>query len=139
MCVEQQKAVNECARVTKPGGYVGLNESTWIKEPPPELPEQVTRSLGGNLDIQTPEEWRALLESSGLKDVIAKASAITAGSEISNRLRRLGGVKGVARIMARMPSVLIKRSVYTSFVKDAFSTPRELFSYWGYGVYVGRK
>ena len=80
-----------------------------------------------------------LLESSGLNDVVAKTSPITAGSEISHRLRRLGGVKGVARIMARMPSVLIKRSVYASFVKDAFSTPKELFSYWGYGVYVGKK
>lgn len=135
----KEKAASEFVRVAKPGGTVGINESTWIKEPPPELPEQVMRSLGGNLDIQTPEEWRELLESSGLKDVVAKTNPISAGSEISNRLRRLGGVKGVARIMARMPSVLIKRSVYTSFVKDAFSTPRELFSYWGYGVYVGKK
>jgi len=30
----KQKAVNECTRVVKPGGYIGLNEPTWIKTPP---------------------------------------------------------------------------------------------------------
>jgi ubiquinone/menaquinone biosynthesis C-methylase UbiE len=136
---DKEKAASEFVRVAKPGGTVGINESTWIEEPPPELRAQVVRSFEGHLNVQSPEEWRKLLESSGLKDIAVKTSPIAAGSEISNRLKRLGGVKGVARIMARMPSVLIKRSVYRSFVKDAFSTPRELFSYWGYGVYVGRK
>ena len=32
---DKQKAVNEYVRVLKPGGYVGLNESTWLKTPPP--------------------------------------------------------------------------------------------------------
>ena len=35
---DKQKAVNEYVRVTKPGGYIGLNESTWLKAPlPPEV------------------------------------------------------------------------------------------------------
>ena len=35
---DKQKAVGEYTRVTKPGGYVGLNESTWPKVPPaPEM------------------------------------------------------------------------------------------------------
>jgi arsenite methyltransferase len=32
---DKQKAVTEYVRVTKPGGYVGLNESVWLKVPPP--------------------------------------------------------------------------------------------------------
>ncbi|MBN1812284.1 MAG: class I SAM-dependent methyltransferase [Anaerolineae bacterium] len=135
----REKAMEEFARVAKPGGIIGINESTWIKEPTPELRAQVTRSFKGNLDVQTSEEWRKLMEGSGLKDVVVRTGAITAGSEVSNRLRRLGGAKGLARIMSRMPSVLVKRPVYRSFLKDAFSVPKELFSYWGYGLYVGRK
>jgi arsenite methyltransferase len=135
----KDKAASEFVRVAKSGGIVGINESTWIKEPPPELRAQVARSFEGALEVQSPEEWQELLRGSGLKDIAAKTSPIAAGSEVSNRLKRLGGVKRVARIMARMPSVLIKRPVYRSFVKDAFSTPKELFSYWGYGVYVGKK
>ena len=33
----KQKAINEYKRVAKVGGYVGFNEVTWIKPPPPEL------------------------------------------------------------------------------------------------------
>jgi len=32
---DKQKAVSEYARVTKPGGYVGLNETAWLKVPVP--------------------------------------------------------------------------------------------------------
>ena len=42
---DKQKAVDEYARVTKPGGYVGLNESTWLKVPPP--PEMVAWASPG--------------------------------------------------------------------------------------------
>jgi len=136
---QRREAMGELVRVTKPGGCVGISESTWIEEPPPELRAQVTRSFEGHLDVQTPEEWLALLEAGGLRDISTHVSEIAVGSEISNRLKRLGGVKGLARVMSRVPSILIKRPVYRSFLKDAFSMPKELFSYWGYGVYVGKK
>jgi arsenite methyltransferase len=136
---ERRKAMGELVRVAMPDGCVGISESTWIKEPTPELRSQVTRSFGGSLDVQTPEEWQVLLETSGLQDIYTRVSEIAVGSEISNRLKRLGGVRGVARIVAGMPSVFIKRPVYRSFMKDAFSMPKQLFSYWGYGLYVGRK
>ena len=37
---DKQQAIRECVRVTKPGGYVGLNEMFWIKEPSPEIAGQ---------------------------------------------------------------------------------------------------
>jgi arsenite methyltransferase len=135
---DRESALDEFVRVARPGGVVGINESTWIEEPPPELRAKVTRSFGGNLDVQSPEKWRALMESGGLRDIAVKTSPIAAGSEISNRLKRLGGVKGLARIMSRTPAVLAKHPVYRSFLKDAFSMPKELFRYWGYGLYVGK-
>lgn len=136
---EREKAVSEFVRVTKPGGYVGVSESTWIKDPTAELRAEVTASFGGNLDVQSPEEWQALLEAGGLKDIVARTNEITVGSEFSNRIKRLGGAKGMARLWARMPSLLIKRPVYRSFIKDAFAMPKEVMSYWGYGLYVGQR
>lgn len=136
---DRKQAVAEFVRVTKLGGYVGISESTWLREPTPELRAEVTQSFGGNLDVQSPEEWRALLEAGGLKDVVAKTNEITVGSEFSNRIRRLGGVKGMARLWAKMPFLLIKRPVYRSFIKDAFSMPKEVISLWGYGLYVGQR
>jgi hypothetical protein len=33
-------AIRECVRVAKPGGYVEVNETVWMEEPPPERAEQ---------------------------------------------------------------------------------------------------
>ena len=43
---DKHRAIQECVRVTKPGGYVGLNESFWVEAP---SPEDVARAgaLGG--------------------------------------------------------------------------------------------
>jgi len=51
---DKQRAVNEYVRVTKPGGYVGLNESTWVKVPPtPELVVWASLDLGANVQPLT--------------------------------------------------------------------------------------
>jgi len=135
---DREQAVDEFVRVAKPGGYVGISESTWVKEPSPELRERVSRSLGGNLDVQMPEEWQALLEGSGLKDVVARVVNISARSELVNRTRRLGGIRGMMRMWLKVPSVF-RRPEYRGFMKEALSTPKEALTSWGYGLYVGRK
>src|SRR5512137_1728828 len=38
---DKAQAIRECVRVTRPGGYVGLNEGLWMKQPSPELITQV--------------------------------------------------------------------------------------------------
>jgi ubiquinone/menaquinone biosynthesis C-methylase UbiE len=62
---DQPRAIRECVRVAKPGGYVGLNETVWIEESPPERVEQA-REWGTS--ILTAEAWQALWEGSGLQD-----------------------------------------------------------------------
>ena len=53
---DKQRAVNEYVRVTKPGGYVGLNESTWLKvPPPPEVVAWAYQDLGANVKAMTSE------------------------------------------------------------------------------------
>ena len=63
---DKQGAVNEYVRVTKPGGYVGLNESTWLKvPPPPELVAWASQDLGANVKPLTSGDWVGLLERAG--------------------------------------------------------------------------
>ena len=51
---DKQKAVNEYVRVTKPGGYVGLNESVWLKAPPPpEVMAWTSQNVGANVQPLT--------------------------------------------------------------------------------------
>jgi SAM-dependent methyltransferase len=42
---DKPRAIGECVRVTRPGGYVGLNETYWIKEPSPEMVARVRASV----------------------------------------------------------------------------------------------
>ena len=44
---DKRRAIQECVRVAKPGGYVGLNESFWIEEPPPEIVARARASRYG--------------------------------------------------------------------------------------------
>lgn len=41
-------AIRELGRVTKPGGYVGINEMFWLAEAPAALAPQVQAILGGD-------------------------------------------------------------------------------------------
>ena len=134
---DKQRAVNECVRVTKPGGYVGLNETTWMKAPTPELLAYLSRTFG-HLELLTPEGWRQLLEGSGLRDVIARVHEITVRSEFVGRIQRLG-VKNMLRIWYEFLVLSIRRPAYRDFLKEALSEPKELVEYWGCGIYVGRK
>jgi len=135
---DKQRAVNQYVRVTKPGGYVGLTEAAWIKAPPPKLLSYMSRTFGDNFEILTPEGWEELLESSGLRDIVGRTYEITARSEATSRIQRLG-VKGILRVWYRFLVLSIRRPAYRSFLKDALSEPKELLEYWGYGIYVGRK
>ena len=45
------------ARVVKPGGHVGVNESIWTRDPPSEVAD-LARDMGA--EVKTPETWRLL-------------------------------------------------------------------------------
>ncbi|UCC75736.1 MAG: methyltransferase domain-containing protein, partial [Anaerolineales bacterium] len=71
LLVDKQTGINECARVTRPGGYVGLNEMTWLKaDPPPDLIDYYFRTTGSQ--PETSDAWEELLRSSGLTDIVAR-------------------------------------------------------------------
>jgi arsenite methyltransferase len=139
---DKQKAVDEYARVTKPGGYVGLNESTWLKvPPPPEMIAWASQDLGASVKPLTPAEWVGLLEGAGLSDVIARISDINVRDEARGILRRYG-LGGMLRVMGRTVSLYARNPEYRSFVKGVRQdgvTPENLDEYFGYGLYVGRK
>jgi arsenite methyltransferase len=135
---DKQKAVDECVRVTRPGGYVGLSEATWTKEPSPELLTCLSRALGGSLQVLDAGGWRRLVEESGLRDIVARTHEITVRSEAVNRFRRMG-LKHIVRVWCRTLSLLTAKPAYRDFLKEVLSEPKELIEYWAYGTYVGRK
>jgi arsenite methyltransferase len=115
---DKQKAVQEYARVTKPGGYVGLNESTWLKvPPPPELIAWASQDLGANIGPLTSSEWTELLANAGLSEITTKIFAINLRDEGKGMLRRYGW-GGMLSIMGRMLALYATNPAYRKFVKE---------------------
>lgn len=139
---DKQKAANEYFRVTKPGGYVGLNESTWIKYPPTlEMEAWVKQDVGGNAEPQTTEAWKALLENAGLQEIESIVSPIKVADEAKGMMARYG-CSGILRIYRRLIGLYIRSSDYRAFVKRVSKegvVPQNLEDYFGYGLYIGRK
>ena len=139
---DKQKAVNEYVRVTKPGGYVGLNESTWLKSPPPpELVAWASQDLGANVNPLTSSEWVGLLETAGIRETVVKNCEVNVQDESKGILRRYG-CGGLLGVFWRMLSLYVKNPAYRKFAKEVQKdgiTPKNLDEYFGYGLYVGRK
>ena len=139
---DKQRAVNEYARVTKPGGYVGLGESTWLKvPPPPELVAWAAQDLGANVEPLASDGWVGLLEGAGLREIVVRPYAISVRNEAKEISRRYG-CGGMLGVFWRMLSLYATSPAYRSFVKEARGggvVPENLDEYFGYGVYAGRK
>ncbi|MBA7507359.1 2-methoxy-6-polyprenyl-1,4-benzoquinol methylase, mitochondrial [subsurface metagenome] len=136
----KQKAASEYVRVTKPGGYVGLNECTWIKAPPPELAEYLCRTMGAEFP-DCNNGWKELLEGTGLRETIARIYKTNALSQWVNEVRQFEFLDFL-RAWYRFLFLFIKSPACRRFAKEALSMPKSifgLFKYFGYGIYVGRK
>ncbi|MFO7684073.1 MAG: class I SAM-dependent methyltransferase [Chloroflexota bacterium] len=139
---DKQKAVREYARVTKPGGYVGLNESAWLKTPPPpEMIAWAAQEVGASVKPLTPDEWVGLLDLAGLKEITTKTYPIDLQEEAQGILQRYGW-GGMLRVMGRMLRLYAANPHYREFVKRVRQggfVPEHLDAYFGYGLFVGRK
>jgi len=139
---DKQRAVKEYARVTKPGGYVGLNESTWLKvPPPPEMVAWVSQDLGAQVKPLTTEGWTGLLEGAGLTEIVVNVREVRVREEAKGLVRRYG-YGGMFRSIYRGLVMYARNPAYRRFVKEVRQegiTPDNLEEYFGYGIYVGRK
>jgi arsenite methyltransferase len=140
---DKQQAMSEYARVTKPAGYVGLNETTWLKTPvPPELAVYIKRDLSMNAEVQTKDGWVDLLLGAGLEIVSAKACTVDMGSEAKGLITRYG-CREILKVWYRMLRLYLRDPDYRVFVKEATGqsgpAPRDFAEYAGYGIYVGQK
>ncbi|MEM2928016.1 MAG: methyltransferase domain-containing protein [Nitrososphaerota archaeon] len=138
---DKQKAIKECVRVVKKGGYIGFNEETLIKTPPTkEVIEYLSYAYDVKVEILTSNEWKKLFENAGLKEIIIKEYKFGAGLSDYMDGIKLIGLKYAPKMFYRFLSAYIKSSAFRKYVKEKFiNYPKELFDYVGYGLYVGRK
>lgn len=140
---DKPKALREFMRVTKPGGYIGLNESCWLRTP---VPQEVHDFLSGGLfcgaKLETAGYYQDLLQESGLQNVFASTYAMTARGDVLDRAKWFG-VRGIltntCRIVNFSLSSPANRKAIQSILAMQRQMPANLYEYYGYGLFAGRK
>lgn len=140
---DKANTLRELIRVCKTGGYVGMNESTWLAEAvPPEIIGAL--EMGGfvGAKLNTVDEWRAILNASGLQDIVIKTYPTSANDDLMDRLKWFG-FKGILRNILRMRAFAAasaaNRAALTHFITLSRRIPSKFWDFYGYGSYVGRK
>ena len=134
---DKQRVVSEYARVTRAGGYVGMNEEIWIKPPTTRLVEFVKHTWDIKPNIFTSDGWVGLLESAGLRDIVVKAYEFDTRRE-STQIQRYR-FQDMWRMFYRMLLLYVKNPAFREYMAERRHTPKDLFEYLGYAVFVGRR
>lgn len=131
---DRSTALREMARVVRPGGYVGFNESIWTRELTPEL-ATLARDMGA--DVQSVETWRSLCEEAGLHDLVVRLRRVDTAAEIRNRLRWVG-LPWAVRAWGRTLRLYATEPESRVALKAFFGPGMSVFGCVGYGLFVGR-
>ena len=130
-----QKAAKEYVRVVKPGGFVGINESVWYREPP-EKGEQLMYDLTGQR-LRRPEEWVEMLRGAGLIEIQDRTYPVQMKAEMRSQLGFLS-TKDYLGILGRTIKSLFTDAATRATIRLAFREPRSAIDFMGYGLYVGK-
>lgn len=136
---DKNRSICEYYRVLKSGGYVGLNEVTWLLDPFPGLDGYCRRVMG--LVAETKEGWLYSIDKAGFKDVKVSTHALSQWKQVRSDLELQS--MDFFRIWGRFFKLYFKEPEYRrsvhSLAWEALHIPRGFNRYFGYGIYVGRK
>jgi SAM-dependent methyltransferase len=134
---DKQTVANELARVTRPGGYVGLNEEIWLQAPPARLAEDVKKVFDIEPDLPTADDWREMLEQAGLRDVVVKPYEFDVRRESTQIKRYRFG--DMVRMVYRTLGLYFRNPGFRTYMKKRRRAPRGAFEYMGYCLFAGRR
>lgn len=134
---DRARAIRECVRVTKPGGYVGLNESFLTQALSPELSEMLGRTLGG-IELPMLETWQSLWEASGLQERVLQTFSIDARAEVRDRIQWIGP-RWSLEAMGRLFYLCVTQPSARASVGEQYGSTSNVLGTLEYALFVGRK
>lgn len=149
---DKQKALDEIARVVRPGGLVGANEVFRSSSTPPEVLRRIEDALrdlplgpGGDLGTFSPQDWRECFERSGLH--VAQAVERPAGRtplSVKDLVRAMGLIgfltfsfRGVYDMATNSDLRVATKGGYV--VRRMMHADRDTRKCFGYLLIVGKK
>ena len=136
MVPDKAKALSEYVRVVKGGGYIGLNETAWLREPDERARELMRQSVQG--DTLTVDAWAELAEQAGLADLQVRRYELNVLREVWRYVRRMG-LRNLVQTSLRARALARENAAYRAFVRRGASVPSEMAKAMGYVIIVGRK
>jgi SAM-dependent methyltransferase len=133
---DKETAIRELVRVTKSGGYIGLNEYCWRKEP---LADILAQSVFIGMATITIEEWQGLWDAAGLTDLWSGAFTVEARQELRDRIDWVGGLRSIFKIWGRVIKLLLSNPKARDAVKQQLDIPAEVADAMGYILLTARK
>jgi hypothetical protein len=143
---DKERAIAEMVRVTRPGGYVGLNEGFLLTESPSPRVADLSRRIGSSM--VTLATWRALWAGSGLGEREIRTYRIEPAHEIRDRFRWVGlqrllaGSVSAVWLYLTEPSarpVLDAMFVALRSGQEGHPGAPPPWASFGYGLFVGRR
>ena len=131
---DKRQAIQESVRVTKPGGYVGINKCFWFEEPTPEMAARVTAAIGPA--IPTLADWQALGQPQAFRSESCRQ--IDARAEFRGQVQWIGW-PWLLRAWARALRLIVTQPGIRLLAKQQFAVSAKMPENLGYGLMVGRK
>lgn len=132
----REKAMKEYFRVTKAGGCVGINEVHWATPPTADLENYLSRVMDID-DLPGSDGWVSLMKRAGFKSVDARPKKFNMLSQLLSETSFLT-VWDIVDMPINMVKILLSARAWRGMMQ-IMPFPMKLFTYWGYGLYVGRK
>jgi ubiquinone/menaquinone biosynthesis C-methylase UbiE len=133
--VDKEAAMQELMRVIRPGGYIGITETYWIKPPRADMLPKMENIAPAIISM---DEWQKIWDDSGLEDRTFKDFKLDAKQEMRERLQWVGWRSILPAWWRIIKMILTNPSARTS-LREQMDTPPEVMKYWGYGLFAGRK
>lgn len=137
---DRGKAVAEYARVTTPGGRVGINEELWHESPTSSMESYVGDVLEIPSDIPDTNGWVEIFQDAGLSHIVTRPRSFKVFKQFSDELGRYHPVDYLLAV-GRFLALVATNRIFRRYLRTTLfrSVPKGLFRRLGYGLFVGVK